>query len=245
MAERKYFWLKLKDDFFDEKYIKALRKLPDGDALVIIYLKLQLKSLKTEGFIRYDHIMPSVEEEIALFLDEDVQKVKLALQAIIGLGIAELWDEDTLYMSALQPLIGSEGASAERVRRHREMKALQCNADVTGCNTEKRREDKTERREKKESPPISPLQGERRVFTPPSVGEVGQYCAERCNGIDPQAFVDFYASKGWMIGKNKMKDWKAAVRTWERDPRRVQEQQNKFGGDRLLDMLRTGVFDDE
>lgn len=93
--------------------------------------------------------------------------------------------------------------------------------------------------------PLTPLSGERRVFTPPSVGEVGQYCAERCNGIDPQAFVDFYASKGWMIGKNKMKDWKAAVRTWERDPRRVQEQQNKFGGDRLLDMLRTGVFDDE
>ena len=93
--------------------------------------------------------------------------------------------------------------------------------------------------------PPTPLSGERRVFTPPSVGEVGQYCAERCNGIDPQAFVDFYASKGWMIGKNKMKDWKAAVRTWERDPRRVQEQQNKFGGDRLLGMLRAGVFDDE
>ena len=44
------------------------------------------------------------------------------------------------------------------------------------------------------------------------------------NGIDAQAFVDFYASKGWMIGKNKMKDWKAAVRTWERDTRRVQQQ---------------------
>lgn len=93
--------------------------------------------------------------------------------------------------------------------------------------------------------PPTPLSGERRAFTPPSVDEVGKYCAERCNGIDPQAFVDFYASKGWMIGKNKMKDWKAAVRTWERDPRRTQEQQNRFGGDRLLDMLRTGVFDDE
>ncbi len=53
-------------------------------------------------------------------------------------------------------------------------------------------------------------------FTPPTLDEVEQYCLERANGIDAQAFIDFYESKGWMIGKNKMKDWKAAVRTWER-----------------------------
>jgi hypothetical protein len=45
--------------------------------------------------------------------------------------------------------------------------------------------------------------------------DIRDYCSERKNGIDAQAFIDFYAAKGWMIGKNKMKDWKAAVRTWE------------------------------
>jgi len=53
-------------------------------------------------------------------------------------------------------------------------------------------------------------------FTPPSVDEVRAYCSERKNNIDPQTFIDFYESKGWLIGKNKMKDWKAAVRTWEK-----------------------------
>lgn len=53
-------------------------------------------------------------------------------------------------------------------------------------------------------------------FAPPSVSEVDSYCLERGNGISGQEFVDFYQSKGWMVGKNKMKDWKAAVRTWER-----------------------------
>jgi phage replication O-like protein O len=53
-------------------------------------------------------------------------------------------------------------------------------------------------------------------FTPPTLQEVTQYCRERRNNIDPQAFIDFYESKGWLIGKNKMKDWKAAIRTWER-----------------------------
>jgi len=53
-------------------------------------------------------------------------------------------------------------------------------------------------------------------FTPPTLEEVAAYCRDRNNGVDPQKWYDFYSAKGWMIGKNKMKDWKAAVRTWER-----------------------------
>lgn len=52
-------------------------------------------------------------------------------------------------------------------------------------------------------------------FTPPSFEEVQRYCAERRNGVDPQRFVDYYTSNGWKVGRNQMKDWKAAVRTWE------------------------------
>jgi hypothetical protein len=52
-------------------------------------------------------------------------------------------------------------------------------------------------------------------FTPPSVDEVNDYCDQRNNSVDPQTFIDFYQAKGWMVGKNKMKDWKACVRTWE------------------------------
>lgn len=64
-------------------------------------------------------------------------------------------------------------------------------------------------------------------FIPPSVEEVEQYCIERNNNIDAQSFIDFYESKGWMIGKNKMKDWKAAVRTWERS-RKQENKENVF-----------------
>lgn len=137
---KKYFWLKLKDDFFDEKYVKALRKLPGGETLVIVYLKMQLKGLKTEGIIKYDHIMPSAEEELALALDEDVNNVKMTISALLNMGIVEKWEDETIYLVAMQQLIGSETASAERVRKHRELQnntlALQCNNDVTKCNTE-------------------------------------------------------------------------------------------------------------
>ena len=61
-------------------------------------------------------------------------------------------------------------------------------------------------------------------FAPPSLAEVKTYCEERKNGIDAEAFIDFYSSKDWMIGKNKMKDWKASVRTWEKRDRKPQPQ---------------------
>lgn len=54
-------------------------------------------------------------------------------------------------------------------------------------------------------------------FVPPSVEEVAGYCRERGNCVDAEKFVDFYASKGWVVGKAKMRDWRAAVRTWERE----------------------------
>ena len=60
------------------------------------------------------------------------------------------------------------------------------------------------------------VRGKSSRFTPPTLSELEIYCSERKNGVDPQKFLDFYESKGWLIGKNKMKDWKAAVRTWER-----------------------------
>lgn len=63
------------------------------------------------------------------------------------------------------------------------------------------------------------------TFVKPTVEEVRAYCQERNNGIDAEAFISFYESKGWMIGKNKMKDWKAAVRTWERS--RKEEKKNE------------------
>lgn len=84
-------------------------------------------------------------------------------------------------------------------------------------------------------PPIPPKGGEREKrstrFTPPTPDDVQQYCDERRNGIIGSEFCDFYAARGWMIGKSRMKDWKAAVRTWERKRQETRETvQDKFRG---------------
>ena len=136
---KKYYWLKLKEDFFDDKVTKYLRRLPEGPSLIIIYLKMQLKSLKTEGFIRYDGILPTCEDELALALDENPVLVSATINALERIGVVERWENDTLYMAAMQELIGSETAVAERVRRHRAARkqlpnALQCTANKLPCN---------------------------------------------------------------------------------------------------------------
>lgn len=78
----------------------------------------------------------------------------------------------------------------------------------TGSRLEKRRVDKTDEENTKKPSAI---------FVPPELNEVAQYCAERNNHVDAQNFIDFYTSKGWVVGKTKMIDWKASVRTWEKN----------------------------
>ena len=82
MKEKRYYWLKLYDTFFDNKTSKFLRKLPDGDKILLIYLKLQLKLLKSEGIFVYEHLCENIAEDIALTLDEDVNTIKLLLSAL-------------------------------------------------------------------------------------------------------------------------------------------------------------------
>lgn len=208
----KYYWLKLKNDFFTQPKIKKLRKIAGGDTYTIIYLKMQLLSLKNDGRLIFEGIEDDFASEIALTIDEDPENVAITIQYLLAQGLMEQIPESEYIMTETQTLIGSESDSAPRVRRHRErQKALQCNADVTRCNTEieieKEIDIEIDKREENKG---------RKKFAPPSVDEVRSYCQERKNSIDAQSFVDFYESKGWMVGKNKMKDWKAAVRTWER-----------------------------
>ena len=99
----------------------------------------------------------------------------------------------------------------------------------------------TPEKEKEESKEIGGAGGKGkktpRRFVKPSVEEVQAYCDERGNGMDARSFVDFYECKGWMVGKNPMKDWKAAVRTWEqRDDFRMARQPSRSQKPTLADI---------
>lgn len=137
MAEKNYYWLKLMKDFFTKPKIKKLRRIAGGDTYTIIYLKMQLLSLDNEAIIRFENIEDTIEEEIALTIDEDVENVTVTLNYLLSQGLIEKISDNEYLLTETVKLIGSETSVAKRVRKYREkQKALQCNADVTNCNIE-------------------------------------------------------------------------------------------------------------
>lgn len=211
MAEnKKYYWLKLKENFFDEKQIKYLRTLPDGEKLVIVYLKMQLKSLRTEGFIKYDKILPSSEEELAMILDEDINSVKFTIGALLKANAIEKLDDGSFYMLAMQDLIGKEGESAERVRKFREKQnklMLQCNNDVTKCNTYIDIDINKDIKLNKEK--------NKKQFVPPTLDEIKKYVSDKELKVNAEQFYNYFTEGNWIDSKgNKVKSWKQKILTW-------------------------------
>ena len=135
MGNKKYYWLKLKDDFFRDKRIKKLRKIAGGDTYTIIYLKMQLLSLKDEGILYFEGVEDDFYEEIALEIDEDPENVKITILFLINNGLLEEVEKDKYVLLETMKSIGSESSSAARVRKFREKsKSLQCNTSVTDGN---------------------------------------------------------------------------------------------------------------
>jgi len=87
-------------------------------------------------------------------------------------------------------------------------------------------DDRTEDAVQSEAGASAVKRARRHRFTPPSVGEVAVYCEKRQNGIDPQSFIDHYSAVGWKVGRNRMSDWQAAVRTWENRRKKDQSHHN-------------------
>lgn len=143
MAEpKRYFWLKLHKDFFQRKEIKRLRKIAGGDTYTIIYLKMLLRSIMSEGKLYFDGLEENFCSELALDLDESEENVQITVTYLLNSGLLEMRSEDEYYLPDTKNSTGCETAVAARVRRHRDKKkALQCNTDVTQvkhfCNGEK------------------------------------------------------------------------------------------------------------
>ena len=139
MAENKrYYWLKLMDDFFDSKRIKKLRKMAGGDTYTIIYLKMQLLSLKKGGYLEYSGLEDEFYKEIALDIDEDEINVQVTIQYLLSCGLLETSDSIEYKLPFVQDNLGSETASTRRSRKSREnaQKMLQCNKLQQNCNVE-------------------------------------------------------------------------------------------------------------
>lgn len=209
MADKRYYWLKLKRDFFKRHDIRIIEEMPNGKEYLLFYLKLLVESIDHEGELRFSDTIPYNEQMLSVITNTNIDVVRSAMKLFVELKMIEVQDDATIYMAEVNKLVGSEWTSTERVRKFRQnQKALLCNADVTESNTEKEIEKEID----KEKEDVKP----QKRFNRPTLEDVQAYCAERNKGVDAQKWFDYYSANGWKVGKNPMKDWKAAVRTWER-----------------------------
>ena len=135
VKNKRYYWIQLTQDFFKSKEMKLLRKIAGGDTHTIIYLKMMLISLEDGGCIYYDGLADNLAEEIALMIDENVEDIKITLLFLESKGLLTRKNDRDYFLEQVPEMVGSETASARRVRKFRENQlALQCNNDVTKRN---------------------------------------------------------------------------------------------------------------
>lgn len=299
---KKYYYLRLKENFFDSDELKILESMKDGYLYSNILLKLYLRSLKNNGKLVVNDRIPYNAEMLASVTGHQIGTVKQALSIFKDLGLIDVLENGAIYMLDIQNFIGKGSSEADRKREYRQ----QIETDRTNVQTNLRQIseksppeieieiekdieiDKELYKEKdididtlslceqktlihdvwedafdlitanvkksldnlvdeygavitkqaildakkqgkshikyvegvlknkmlERNVPVSNTKKKR--FVKPTVEEVKQYCIERNNCVNAEQFYDHYESNGWKVGKNSMKDWKAAVRTWER-----------------------------
>ena len=150
MTEKRYFWIKLKKDFFQSKEMKMLRRIAGGAIYTIIYQKLLLISMADEGRIFYEGIAENLAEELSLIIDESAEDIHVAITLLAKMGLISASDTE-LEMVALPEMVGSETAAAERMRRSRARERLQaegnqeCNKPLPKPNAERQRKHKAKK----------------------------------------------------------------------------------------------------
>lgn len=220
---KKYYYLRLKDNFFDSDELKILESMKDGYLYSNILLKLYLRSLKNDGKLVVNDRIPYNAEMLASVTGHQVGTIKQALSMFKELGLIEILENGAIYMLDIQNFIGKGSTEADRKREYRQ----RIETDRTNDQTKVREiseksppeielELKKEIKIEKEIDSSASTTTKRKRFEKPTLSEIEQYCIERNNNVNAEQFFDYYESNGWKVGKNSMKDWKAAVRTWER-----------------------------
>lgn len=220
---KKYYYLRLKDNFFDGDELKILESMKDGYLYSNILLKLYLRSLKNDGKLVVNDRIPYNAEMLASVTGHQIGTIKQALSIFKDLGLIDVLENGAIYMLDIQNFIGRGSSEADRKREYRQ----RIETDRTNVHTKVREiseksppeielELKKEIKIEKEIDSSASTTTKRKRFEKPTLSEIEQYCIERKNNVNAEQFFDYYESNGWKVGKNSMKDWKAAVRTWER-----------------------------
>ena len=219
---KKYYYLRLKDNFFDSDELKILESMKDGYLYSNILLKLYLRSLKNDGKLVVNERIPYSADMLASVTGHQVGTIKQALSVFKDLGLIDVLDNGAIYMLDIQNFIGKGSSEADRKREYRQ----RIETDRTNVQTNLRQIseksppeieielEKDIETEKEIDNKCASTKQKRKRFVKPTISDIEQYCSEKNISINAQQFIDYYESNGWKVGRNSMKDWQATVRRW-------------------------------
>lgn len=222
-------WIKLDADIFNNRKIKQIRKMPDGDAVVGIWLQILCIAGQTNdsGMVYFTKDVPYTEDMLAAELDRPIATIKLALLTFQKFNMLEIVN-DIMLVSNWEKYQSADKLEKikeqNRIRQSKYKEKAKNNVTITlpitqGNATELELELELDKELDKEieygEEKSSPIPSKSKRFIPPTIEEVTFYCQERSNNVNAEKFVDYYTSNGWKVGKNPMKDWKASIRSWE------------------------------
>ena len=221
---KKYYYMRLKENFFDDDNMLILESMPDGYLYSNILLKLYLRSLKDDGRLMLNGRIPYNPQMLATVTRHQIGTVERAINIFKDLGLIEILDNGAIYMMDIQNYIGESSSEGDRKRLQRKRVENEKKALESGQMSNKYLD---------KYPPEIEIEKEREDkkassrFIPPTLEEVSAFIAENNYRVNAEKFIDYYNANGWMVGKTKMKDWKAAVRNWHRNEREVPKQTGK------------------
>lgn len=213
-------WIKLAIDILDDAKIKIIRSHPDGNSIVVLWIGLLCLAMKSArpGIIEISDGIPYTIDDLSSAFNIEKKTVELGLALFAKYRMIDLFDGNTIEVinfarhQSLEEIEKKRELNRQRQKEFREKR--KCNALLT-CDSQnvtpqiridKIRIDKN----KKES--------NRGIFQIPSLAEISDYCSERKNKINAQYFLDYQIARDWKLkGGQKIKDWKAVIRTWERN----------------------------
>lgn len=146
MADKnKNFWLKLQKDFFKRHDVKIIEAMPNGIEIAYLYIKLLAESITHDGRLRFSETVPYTNKMLSAVLCTDEEIVNQAIDIFISLNLVEILEDQTIYMTELQNMVGCETKDAERMRRMRNRNNVTDNRNnVQNCYTEKEKEKEKE-----------------------------------------------------------------------------------------------------
>lgn len=242
---KKYFWLRLTRDFFKRHDVRIIESY--GKEYVLFYLKLLCESIDHEGNLRFSEDIPYTEEMLASITNTERSVAEKAIKALTDLKLMEVKEDGTFFLPKVTEMIGSETDWAKKKREYRDnsrtSEGQTEDIERTNEGQKKTLSDKSKRKSNSKSNSNSNSNRDKK-FVPPTLEQIMEYCSERNNNVDPQKFLNHYQSNGWMVGRNHMKDWKAAVRTWENNSFDKPTSPKKTGNE-FLELLNDWEDEDE